>query len=206
MLEEAIVRRRPLLGHETRRTSIQGHAIARDEADIMGLAETPLRIRNQSENEVSVPVDSLIRVSGHGAGHELRFETLAVEVRSQHVASLVLTPMPAAPETPPEMPDEGNWWSRAPHNGFFVGPHLGIIHAISNDTSGRKQLRDGTVLRTGAVLGWRYLWPSGWNVGLGAGASYGVVLQRDDCPSGFECNEKDDGVMPRLIIDIGWGF
>ncbi len=102
MLEEAIARRRPLLTQQTRRVSIQGYAVARDDSTTFGIAETPLRIRNQSENEISMPVDSLVRVSGQGTAASLRLETLDIEERSQEAVSLVVPPSIEAPDNAPE--------------------------------------------------------------------------------------------------------
>ncbi len=107
MLEEAIIRRRPLLAQQTRRVSIQGYAVARDDSATFGIAETPLHIRNHSKTEISMPVDSLVRVSGQGTAASLRLETLDIEERSQQAVSLVVPPSIEAPDNAPEeSPDD----------------------------------------------------------------------------------------------------
>lgn len=93
-------------------------------------------------------------------------------------------------------------WPRRPNNGFFVGPVVGVSRTFPTDES---KYVGATALTIGALLGWRWIWDSGLNLGLGGGIAYGVALG-DSCPSGRSCTTIGDGVMPKLIFDIGYAF
>jgi hypothetical protein len=95
------------------------------------------------------------------------------------------------------------YWPRAAHNGFFVGPYVGLGRTwASGDDS---EIAGALALTPGVMLGWRWLWEHGFNVGLGLGAGYNVELT-SDCPEGYECKQPLGGFAPRVLLDIGFAF
>ena len=94
------------------------------------------------------------------------------------------------------------FWIRHPNNGFFVGPYFQYSKTFKN---GDKYLGISGVT-PGVVLGYRWIWKNGFNLGLGGGVGYGIVITQDECPSGYECKINGKGVSPRLLFDLGYAF
>ena len=99
------------------------------------------------------------------------------------------------------------WPSPRPNSGFFGGIafHVGKAYASP----------DHLQIVGSAVLGWRFLFTSGFNIGLGAAIGYGYILS--ECPGCTSAGplitfgELDNdgnggGLWVRAIVDVGIAF
>ena len=101
-----------------------------------------------------------------------------------------------------------SFWTRRPHDGFFIGPFLQASRTFPADSL----LADGdgylgvTAIAPGLLLGWRWLWDSGFNIGLGAGFGWAFAVEQEDCPSGAICSLVGEGAVYRILFDLGYAF
>jgi hypothetical protein len=100
------------------------------------------------------------------------------------------------------------FWTRRPHDGFFIGPFLQASRTFPADSLLTDS--DGylgvTAIAPGALIGYRWLWDSGFNVGLGAGFGWAFAVEQEDCPSGASCSVVGEGAVYRLLLDLGFAF
>jgi Protein of unknown function (DUF3575) len=92
-------------------------------------------------------------------------------------------------------------WTDRSLDGFFLGPYLNVTRSFSSGS-----YLGVTAVVPGFALGYRFLWRSGFNLGLGAGAGYGIAASETDCPEGATCTVVGEGVYPRIILDLGYAF
>lgn len=98
------------------------------------------------------------------------------------------------------------FWTKHPNNGFFLGPFLQISKTFPPKDDYVEWIGVLTVT-PGIELGYRWLWNSGFNIGLGAGIGYAAALDRDkECPSDAICDYVGEGVSPLLLFDLGYAF
>ena len=94
------------------------------------------------------------------------------------------------------------FWPRHPNNGFFIGPYAQISRTIATDDD----YLGVTTVAPGAMLGWRWIWHNGFNLGLGGGFGWAFAVDQEPCPSGAMCMLVGDGPAPRLQFDLGYAF
>ena len=100
------------------------------------------------------------------------------------------------------------FWTRRPHDGFFIGPFFQVSRTFPTDSliTDSDGYLGATGIAPGALLGYRWLWDSGFNVGLGAGFGWGFAVEQEDCPSGYSCTVTGEGALYRILLDLGFAF
>ena len=95
------------------------------------------------------------------------------------------------------------FWMKHPNEGLFLGPPVQVAK-----TSPESDKYDTGVLSLapGFEVGWRWLWPSGFNIGLGNGLGYPInVAQDKERSPGYECTEIRTSPL-YLLLDLGYAF
>ena len=94
-------------------------------------------------------------------------------------------------------------WTRRPNNGFFVGAYAMITKSFDDAEEGIIGL---TAFVPGAMLGYRWAWSGGFNLGLGGGVGYAIALSEGSCPSNAICTTVGEGLAPRISFDLGYAW
>lgn len=104
------------------------------------------------------------------------------------------------------------FWPRFAHSGFFVDVVLQVARTIPREEGDFAGLFSGgsylgaVGLAPAARLGWRWLFGSGFNLGLGVLAGYNFAVWEEDCPEGYECELIGGGFKFGLVFDLGIAF
>lgn len=93
------------------------------------------------------------------------------------------------------------FWFKRSHTGWFLGPYAHIAYSMRSDTT-----LPVTSMHVGAMFGWRWLWQSGFNLGVGGGLGYKFELASEPCPAGYTCQLQGGGLGIRVIAELGWAF
>ena len=117
------------------------------------------------------------------------------------------------------------FWIREPFGGFFIGPLVQASRTFPTDSP----LQDAenyygvTAVTPAIYTGYRWLWDSGFNLGLGGGLGWSFVVEKDDarrqeiidrlqseCPAGATCTISEEmvggGFYYELVLDLGYAF
>jgi hypothetical protein len=98
------------------------------------------------------------------------------------------------------------FWPRHPNNGLYVGPVASVHKAFLQDDDEYGVLS----YAGGAIGGWRWIWPSGFNVAVGAGVL--VTVDASYCPERLHdlglatCKHDTEGFSPTGRFDLGYAF
>jgi hypothetical protein len=93
------------------------------------------------------------------------------------------------------------FWFKRSHTGWFLGPYAHIAYSARSPST-----LPVTSMHVGGMFGWRWLWQSGFNIGVGGGLGYKFELASEPCPAGAICTMIGDGVGARVIAEVGWAF
>jgi hypothetical protein len=106
------------------------------------------------------------------------------------------------------------FWLRHPNNGGFAGLKSLAGWSYDHDSLGAGW-RSG-VASVRAVVGWRWLWENGFNVGFGCGAEYAFMVHGEDVVNCSDdlldplCLEVKGGQVvrfePVLVFDLGFAW
>jgi hypothetical protein len=95
------------------------------------------------------------------------------------------------------------FWPRHPNNGYFIGAFVQISKTFpltADDYLGV------LAVTPGAEMGWRWIWNSGFNIGLGGGFGWAFAVLQDACPSGASCSTIGAGPYYMVQFDLGYAF
>jgi len=100
------------------------------------------------------------------------------------------------------------FWNRRVNNGFFFGPFVQLSKVFDNLS---ENVVGGTGLTPGVGFGYRWLWKSGFNIGLGGSIGYLIAIDDPNCPSGATCTSSTEldvfgNWAPRVLFDLGYAF
>lgn len=97
-----------------------------------------------------------------------------------------------------------NLYTKKSFHGFFLKPAVDVGYASWKYTeidpitwTSTEKDMTAVTFSLGAVAGYRWLWKSGFSIGLGGGASY-TLGDYEGIDFG--------GVGPSLLFDLGWAF
>jgi hypothetical protein len=104
-----------------------------------------------------------------------------------------------------------SFWITRPHAGAFITPFLQVTRsfATNGDAVGifpEGRYLDAMAVAPGLLAGYRWLWDGGLNLGLGAGAGWAFAVWSEACPAGYACSLSGEGIVIRLLLDLGYAF
>jgi hypothetical protein len=94
------------------------------------------------------------------------------------------------------------FWVTYPNNGFYVGPYIGVQQSYPSDSGAVGALS----VTPGLKVGYRWIWNSGLNVGLGAAFGWAFQAAASSCSGRPSCSVIGPGPTPAFVLDVGYAF
>lgn len=92
-------------------------------------------------------------------------------------------------------------------NGFYVSGSLGVGGGRTTYTSNNKSMKDNyTAFDIGALIGYQWLFSSGFTIDVNGGASYMSLSYKEDNKMPRPNNVKGSAFLPTLGVGLGYSF